>query len=109
MTADSGRPTESTLYFENLSVDDEFAFGPQTVTREEIISFARQYDPQPFHLKDVEDEDSVFVGLVASGWHTVALCRRMQVEDVFDDIAAMGGRGVNELRWPVPVPPQATP
>jgi acyl dehydratase len=47
------------------------------VTREEIVSFARQYDPQPFHLDDVEDEHSVFDGLVASGWHTVAICTHM--------------------------------
>ena len=105
MTTDERRPAGSTLYFEDLSVDDEFRFGPHTATREEIVSFARQYDPQPFHLDDVEDEYSVFDGLVASGWHTVALCTRMQVEDVFDDIAAMGGRGVNDLRWPVPVRP----
>jgi acyl dehydratase len=59
-------------------------------------------------VDDVEDEDSVFDGLVASGWHTVALCTRMQVEGVFDDIAAMGGRGVNELQWPVPVRPGDT-
>jgi len=50
---------------------------PHTVTREEIVSFARQYDPQPFHLDDVEDEHSVFDGLVASGWHTVAICTYM--------------------------------
>lgn len=47
------------------------------VTREEIVSFAKRYDPQPFHLDNVEDEDSIFNGLVASGWHTVALCTRM--------------------------------
>lgn len=77
------------------------------MTREEIVSFARVYDPQPFHL-DGGDGDSVFDGLVASGWHTVALCTRMQVDDVFDDIATMGGRGVNDLRWPVPVRPGDT-
>jgi len=77
MTADDRRPTGSTLYFEDLSVNDEFAFGPHMVTREEIVSFAKRYDPQPFHLDNVEDEDSIFNGLVASGWHTVALCTRM--------------------------------
>ncbi|WP_276258920.1 MaoC family dehydratase [Haloglomus litoreum] len=108
MTASEERRPESMLYFEDLSVGDEFPFGPRTVTREEIVSFAEAYDPRPFHLDDAAVENSVFDGLVASGWHTAALCTRMQVDDVFDDIAAMGGRGVNDLRWPIPVRPGDT-
>lgn len=93
------------VYFEDLEVGDRFEFGSQTMTKEDIIAFAEEYDPQYFHLDEEAAEDSVLGGLCASGWHTVSVVNRMFVEDVLDDVASQGGRGVDELRWHRPVRP----
>lgn len=96
------------LYFEDLAVDDEFDFGSCTVTSEEIRTFAERYDPQWFHVDETAAEESFFDGLVASGWHTVVVANRMMIDDVFDEVAVMGGSGVEDLRWPTPVRPGDT-
>lgn len=90
-------------YFEDLTVGETQEFGEYHVTREEIVSFAEQYDPQAFHLD--ESAESPFGGLVASGWHTAAMCMRMLVDGPLQDQASMGARGVDELRWRRPVRP----
>lgn len=90
-------------YFEDLTVGETHEFGEYDVTREEIISFAERYDPQPFHLD--ESAESPFGGLVASGWHTAAMCMRMLVDGPLNERASMGARGVDELRWRRPVRP----
>jgi acyl dehydratase len=64
-------------YFEDFQVGDIFDLGSTTVTEEEIIRFARQFDPQPFHTDPVLARDSIFGGLVASGWHTTAMFMRL--------------------------------
>lgn len=108
MTTDDAGPVDGELYFEDLSVGDTFPFGSHTITREEIVSFAEKYDPQEFHLQESGLDNSIFAGLVASGWHTVSLSNRMIVEDVFNKITTMGGSGVDDLRWPTPVYPGDT-
>lgn len=95
-------------YFEELSEGEQFTFGPRTVSREAILEFAEQYDPQPFHVDETAAEESLFGGLVASGWHTASVANRMMIDDVFADIAVMGGSGVSDLRWPAPVRPGET-
>lgn len=107
MSTDGSGHREPTLYFEELAVGDTFSIGPRTVTREEIVSFAERYDPRPFHLGEPVEYGDVD-GPVASGWHTIALCTRMQVEGVIEDVAVMGGRGVDDLRWPTRVRPGDT-
>lgn len=89
--------------FEAVSPDDEFEFGSYSVTREEIVSFASSYDPQPFHLE--ESEGSMFGGIVASGWHTAAMSMRLIVDNYLEAAGALGALGVDELRWPEPVRP----
>lgn len=91
--------------YEDLTVGDQFQFHEYVVTAEEIREFAEQFDPQPFHLDVEAAADSIFDEIVASGWHTASLSIRMLVDSVFSDVAIMGGRGVNELRWHVPVYP----
>lgn len=103
----SQRGTE-TLYFDDLAVGEAFSFGSRTVDQQAIIDFAEQFDPQYFHLDAAAAEDSLFDGLVASGWHTVSVCNRMLIDDVFSDIAIMGGSGTDGLRWPNPVRPGDT-
>ena len=96
-------------YFEDLEAGDTYALeGRYEVDREEITAFAEQYDPQPFHLDEAAAADSVFGGLVASGWHTAAMCMRLVVEDFLDPETSMGASGVEDLEWIEPVRPGDT-
>jgi acyl dehydratase len=95
-------------YFEDLRVGDTESFGSYTVTREEIVEFASQYDPQPFHVDPDAAAESPFGGLVASGWHTSAMTMRLLVDGYLDDAATRGALGVDELRWLEPVQPGDT-
>ncbi|WP_255151294.1 MaoC family dehydratase [Halorarius halobius] len=95
-------------YFEDLEVGDSREFGSYEVTKEEVVEFAEQYDPQPFHVDEEKAEESLFGGLIASGWHTAAMTMRMLVENVMNDSKASGAVGVDELRWKQPVRPGDT-
>lgn len=95
-------------YFEDIEVGDVHEFGEHTVTREEILDFAERYDPQPFHVDEAAAEESMFGGLIASGWHTGSMCMRMLVDNYLSESACAGGRGIRELRWLQPVRPGDT-
>lgn len=95
-------PTE---YYEDISVGDTREFGSYTVEKTDIIEFAEQYDPQPFHVDENAAEESMFGGLVASGWHTASMTMRMLVDNVIQRSSAEGAIGVDELRWKQPVQP----
>lgn len=97
-----------TLYFEDFHVGDTVELGTVTITRESIIAFARQYDPQPFHVDEERARESAFGGLIASGWQTVALFMRLFVDGLLQDAASMGSPGVDEVRWLKPVRPGDT-
>lgn len=90
-------------YYEDLTVGDTDQFGKYEVTREEITTFANQYDPQPIHTDP--EAASMFDGLIASGWHTAAMTMRLLVDHRLSDAAVAGGLGVDGLRWPEPVRP----
>jgi len=92
-------------YFEDLEVGAETYFGSYEVTREEVLEFARKYDPQPFHLSDVAAAQTHFGRLAASGWHTVAVIARKVVDN---EQAGLGSPGIDELRWLKPVYPGDT-
>jgi acyl dehydratase len=79
--------------------------GPYVVTREEIMEFARRYDPQPFHLDEEAGRAMHFGGLVASGWHTAAIAHRLLIEGALKETASLGSPGLDELRWLKPVRP----
>lgn len=96
------------VYFEDFDVGDSWEFGSYDVTREEIVEFAEKYDPQPFHTEPETASESVYGGLIASGWHTTAMFMRMFVEEFLSGTAAMGSPGVDELRWQTPVRPGDT-
>ncbi|MFB6082314.1 MAG: MaoC family dehydratase [Halanaeroarchaeum sp.] len=98
-----------TIYFEDIAEGDEDRFGAYEVTADEIRSFAERYDPQWFHT-DVEraEAESIYGGLIASGWHTAAMTMRMIVDHHLHEAAALGALGVDELRWPNPVHPGET-
>jgi acyl dehydratase len=93
-------------YFEDFDVGDIIALGatPQ-ITAEEIISFARQFDPQSFHLDAEQAKDSIFGQLVASGWHTTSLLMRLLVDGLINQTISMGSPGIDEIRWMRPLRP----
>jgi acyl dehydratase len=96
----------ATRYFEDFQVGEEIDLGLTPVfTEESIITFARRYDPQPFHLDPVQAKASIFGGLVASGWQTVSEYMRLLVQGVLNQSPSMGSPGVDEVRWPAPVRP----
>lgn len=92
------------LYFEDLTVGRRFQSGEHTVTAEAIVAFARQFDPQPFHLDAEAAKDSIFAGLAASGWHTAAITMKLIVGDEAPIAGGVIGAGV-ELNWPRPTRP----
>jgi len=92
-------------YFEDFQVGDTFDLGTTQATAEEIIAFARQFDPQPFHLDPEQARDSIFGGLVASGWHSTALFMRLLVDGLLHETISMGSPGVDEVRWMRPLRP----
>jgi len=95
-------------HFEDFRAGDSYDFGAHTVTADEIVEFARRYDPQPFHVDPAAAAEGPFDGLVASGWHTGALLMRMYVDAILNHAVGMGSPGVEELRWLVPVRPGDT-
>ena len=92
-------------YWEDFQAGDVTEFGPREVTREEILDFARRYDPQPFHVDEEAAAAGPFGGLAASGWHTAAMFMGLFVEGILLGSASMGSPGVEELRWTAPVRP----
>lgn len=93
----------SQLYFQDIDVGMTRDSGDVTVGRDEMVEFARKYDPQPMHVDESAASESTFGALVASGWFTVALTSRLLVDGFISDIANVGGKGTDELRWPNPV------
>ncbi len=95
-------------YLEDLTVGQRFRTGSHTVDLAQIQAFARQFDPQPFHLDPVAAKDTVFGELVASGWHTMGITMRLIVEGDANLAWGFAGAGVEGLDWPHPVRPGDT-
>ena len=91
-------------YFEDLKVGDRFKSATYKVSQEQIVSFAREFDPQPFHLDAAIARQTMFEELIASGWHTAGITMRLFVQTLSFAEGAIG-LGVDELRWPNPVKP----
>ena len=96
------------MFYEDLALGRVFRTGSVDVTAAEIASFAARYDPQPFHLDPEAAAQSVFGGLVASGWMTAALTMRLMVQSEFKFGSGVIGLGVDTLQWPKPVRPGDT-
>jgi acyl dehydratase len=92
-------------YFEDVQVGETMRFGRYQVTREEIVEYARQFDPQPFHLDEEAARQSLYGGLIASGWHTAAMFIRMVCDEMIPGAATAGAKGFDDLRWLKPVRP----
>jgi acyl dehydratase len=95
-------------YFDDLTPGTTFALGAVTASEAEIIAFARQYDPQPFHVDAEAARSGPFGGVVASGWHSCALIMRLLVDGLLLDVAGAGSPGVDLIRFRHPVRPGDT-
>jgi len=95
--------TKDRRHFEDLRVGEVIELGHTNVTREMILSFAREFDPLPFHLDEKAAKASLLGGLAASGWQTGALSLRMLVDSFLSTIASAGGLGFTNLKWKTPV------
>lgn len=86
-------------YFEDFHPGQEIDLGERRVSEEEIIAFARQFDPQPFHIDREAAGASIYGGVIASGWHTCSLMMRMVVDGLMGSSASMGSPGLDGVRW----------
>jgi acyl dehydratase len=104
MPQDDAMPPAADRYFEDYVPGAVFSYGPVRVEREEVLAFARAYDPQAMHADETAAAAGPHGGLIASGWHTAALLMRLYVDN-FLSPAALVSPGVDELRWLAPVRP----
>lgn len=93
------------LHFEDFQKGAVNEYGPRLVSREEIIAFAAEFDPQPMHLDEEAGRASMLGGLAASGWHTCCLMMRLAADGFILNSASMGAPGVDEVRWLAPLRP----
>ena len=90
-------------YFDDFAVGQVLQAGSRTVSEAEIIAFAKQFDPQPFHVDHDAAAASIFGGVIASGWHTCSMMMRLVVDAFLSQSTSMGSPGVEEIRWLKPV------
>jgi acyl dehydratase len=95
----------TTRHFEDFVVGQKFGSGTLRMEKERTTSFAAEFDPQPFHLDEAAARETIFGGLVASGWHTAAATMRLLVDGELKIAGGLVGAGFDELRWPRPVRP----
>jgi acyl dehydratase len=95
-------------WFDDLELGMRFKSGEVTVSKEDILRFAAEFDPQPFHIDEVAAEKTILNGLAASGWHTAALAMRLAITTRPFGPHPLFGAGVDELRWLKPVRPGDT-
>ncbi len=95
-------------YFEDAAAGDVLELGSRRVSEAEILAFAQDFDPQPFHIDPEAAAQSIFGGIIASGWHTCALTMRLMVDGFLSRAASLGSPGVEHIRWLRPVRPGDT-
>lgn len=98
----------STRYLDDLEIGEVFRAGGYTFTEGEIIDFALRFDPQPFHLDCGAASESIYGGLIASGFQTAAICFRLFIQSGVLAESSLGSPGIDELRWLAPVRPGDT-
>lgn len=101
-------PRTPRYFWEDFPAGHVMEFGGAPVSREAVIAFASQFDPQPFHLDEEAARGTLFGGLCASGWHTCAMTMRMMCDGYLLDAASLGSPGIDALRWLKPVHPGDT-
>lgn len=96
------------LYFEDFEAGQSYDLGQKCVSKEEIIEFAAEFDPQPFHMDEKAGAASMLGGLAASGWHTASMGMRLLAENLLNNSSCQGSPGITELGWKGPVFPGDT-
>ena len=96
------------IYWEDFAAGQSFELGSHTLNQDDIVSFAREYDPQPFHTDAAAASQSIYGGLIASGWQTCGVYMRLLCDGLLYKTASMGSPGVDALRWLAPVRPGDT-
>lgn len=96
------------IYFEDFAAGQEYDLGSRTLDSAAIIEFATEFDPQPFHVDEAAAAQSIYGGLIASGWQTGSIYMRLLFDGVLHRVAGMGSPGIDELRWLGPVRPGDT-
>ena len=92
-------------HLEDFAPGQEFDLGRCRITQKEIVAFAKKFDPQSFHIDECAAGDSIYGGIIASGWHTISLFMRLFVDGLLRDTASLGSPGVDKVRWRHPVRP----
>jgi len=92
-------------YLEDYKIGQSYEFGSIEISKDDIVDFAKKFDPQYFHLDEELAESSRFNGLIASGWHTCAIMMRLLVQNYISDCSSLGSPGVDKIRWLEPVRP----
>jgi acyl dehydratase len=95
-------------YYEDLAAIPIADVGTRSISSDDIVRFAREYDPQPFHVNEEAAKHSVFGGLIASGWMTCAIVMRMMCDSYLLESASLGSPGIDNVRWLLPVRPGDT-
>lgn len=93
------------IFFEDFIIGEVKTFGSHKVTREEIVAFAAEFDPQPMHVDEEAGKASLLGGLAASGWHSCAILMRLMCDGFLLRTASMGSPGVTQNKWLAPVFP----
>jgi acyl dehydratase len=96
------------IWWEDFKVGSRAELGRHTFSEEEILAFGRQFDPQPFHTDKITAQNTVFGGLIASGWHTCAVGMRLMCEGYINKTVGLGSPGIDNIRWLKPVRPGDT-
>jgi acyl dehydratase len=92
-------------WFSDYRTGAVYEYGYATLTEDELLEFARRFDPQPIHIDPAYAATGEFGGLIASGWHTAALMMRLLADHYLSKVASLASPGIDELRWPYPVRP----
>ena len=108
MTQPTPHAGEPKLHWEDFREGEVREFGAVTVKREDIVRFASEFDPQPFHVDDEAASQTMFGGLIASGWHTASMAMRMMCDGYLLHSTSLGSPGVEHLKWLQPVRPGDT-
>lgn len=95
-------------YFDDLTAGETFELGSYSMELEDMLDFARKYDPQRFHVDEEAAKDTPFGGIIASGWMTLAVMARLGVDGMMSEVAGLGSPGIDEARWLQPVRPGDT-
>lgn len=101
-------PNMAELYLDDFAAGQVYELGEYNFTKDEILRFAKDFDPQPFHIDEAAAAQSNYGGLIASGWHTGSIFMRLLVDGLLHKCAGMGSPGVDEMRWLAPVRPNDT-